>query len=413
MKADNRFPFTKTRLEALRAPAKGRQYAYDAKVAGLALCTTAASSKMFYLYKWTGGRPVRIPLGRFPGMSVEQARKACQVIVSEIAKGNDPQAARQAARHEQTVGGLWAYWLDSHAKLHKKSWREDERMYRLYLSPWAKRRLSTIRKTDVQTLMHRIAGDTVPSSKKKCGGKYMANRVHELIRAMFHKAVDIGYQGENPAIGIKRFSEEKRDRFLHGDELRAFFIALGREPNTLLQHFFLLLLLIGARRSNVQAMKWSEIDFQAGCWRIPDTKAGMPVVVPLSAAALDVLHARQEAGNGSEWVFPGRGKAGHLVEPKAAWKRIIARAGLVDVRPHDCRRSLGSWMAMSGASLPTIGKSLGHKRSVTTEIYSRLTVGSVRQAVETATAAMLTAGNLTIDVGGMKLLASEKGEHRG
>jgi integrase len=348
-------------------------------------------------------------------MSVEQARKACQVIVSEIAKGNDPQASRQAARHEQTVGGLWVYWLDSHAKPHKKSWKEDERMYRLYLSPWAKRRLSTIRKTDVQTLMHRIAGDTAPSSKKKkkCGGKYMANRVHELIRAMFHRAVDIGYRGENPAIGIKRFPEEKRDRFLHGDELRAFFVALEQEPNTLLQHFFLLLLLIGARRSNVQSMRWSEIDFATALWRIPETKSGKPVTVPLSAAALDVLHARQEAGNGSEWVFPSKSKTGHIVEPKAAWKRIITRAGLVDVRPHDCRRSLGSWMAMSGASLPTIGKSLGHKRSVTTEIYARLTVGSVRQAVETATAAMLTAGNLTIDAEGMKLLSNEKEEHRG
>jgi integrase len=168
--------------------------------------------------------------------------------------------------------------------------------------------------------------------------------------------------------------------------------------------FFLLLLLVGARRSNTQAIRWDEIDCQANCWRIPDTKAGVPVVVPLSAASLDVLHARREANGNSEWVFPSHGRQGHIVEPKAAWKRIIERAGLVDVRQHDLRRSLGSWMAMSGASLPVIGKSLGHKRSVTTEIYARLAVGSVRQAVGAATAAMLEAGGLTIDVGGMKLL---------
>jgi len=59
---------------------------------------------------------------------------------------------------------------------------------------------------------------------------------------------------------------------------------------------------------------------------------------------------------------------------------------------------------MTGASLPIIGKSLGHKRSVTTEIYARLQLDPVRDSVGAATAAMLEAGGLTIDVGGMKML---------
>ena len=404
-----RFPFSKRRLEALPVPQDRRLYHHDSATEGLSLCVTPTGTRTFYVRRWCQGQAARIPLGRFPMMTVEQARKAAHAIIGEMAKGLDPAAARRAIRHEQTVEGLWQYWLDNHAKPHKKSWREDERMYRLYLAPWAKRRLSTIRKADVQSLLHRIAGGTVPSnkkpsSKKKCGGKYMANRVHELIRAMFRKAADIGYTGENPALGIKRFSEEKRDRFLHGDELRAFFAALSQEPNTLLQHFFFLLLLTGARRRNVQAMRWDEIDFATAAWRIPETKSGLPVVVTLTAAALDVLHARKEAGNGGPWVFPSHGKSGHLEEPKSAWKRIVKRARLVNVRPHDLRRTLGSWQAMTGASLPIIGKSLGHKRSVTTEIYARLQLNAVRVSVGAATAAMLEAGGLTIDAGGAKLL---------
>ncbi|MCG2685361.1 MAG: site-specific integrase, partial [Planctomycetales bacterium] len=224
----------------------------------------------------------------------------------------------------------------------------------------------------------------------------------------YNRAKDsLGYEGDNPALGIKRFSEEKRDRFLHADELRAFFVSLQAEPNAMLQHFFLLCLLTGARRGNIQAMRWDEIDFNTALWRIAgeDAKAGIPIVIPLTTAALDVLHARQEANGTSPWVFPSRGKHGHIVEPKAAWKRIIERAGLVDVRPHDLRRSLGSWMAITGAGLPVVGKMLGHTQASTTQIYARLSIDPVRQAAEKATTAMLAAG------GRMKLLTApeEKG----
>ena len=90
---------------------------------------------------------------------------------------------------------------------------------------------------------------------------------------MYNKARDIGYTGDNPAKGIKKFKEEKRDRFLHGDELPAFFKALASEPNDLLRDFFLTALLTGARRANVQAMRWDDLDLDRGSWRIPGSEA--------------------------------------------------------------------------------------------------------------------------------------------
>ena len=227
-------------------------------------------------------------------------------------------------------------------------------------------------------------------------GHYAANRLLALVRAMFNKAPDIGFTGSNPAAGIKKFSEEKRDRFLHGEELRVFFAALAAEPAAILRDFFFVSLLTGARRSNVQTMQWPDIDFQAGIWRIPETKSGRPVVVPLVGVVLHILQARKQGANGSPWVFPSRGSTGHIVEPKAAWKRIIGRAGLSGVRPHDLRRSLASWMAITGTGLPVIGKMLGHTQASTTMIYARLSVDPVRQAAETATAAMLEAGGVTM-----------------
>jgi integrase len=213
---------------------------------------------------------------------------------------------------------------------------------------------------------------------------------------MFAMAVDEGLVNVNPARGVKRFREEKRDRFLRGDELPRFFAALT-EATELIQDFVLVSLLCGARRSNVQAMKWCDIDFTTRLWRIPpeQSKNKMVVVVPLSPPVLGILERRRAAGNGSAWVLPSPrpGRAGHLVEPKRGWRAILKRAGLDDVRLHDLRRSLGSWLAISGTSMPIIGKALGHTQLKATEIYARLSLDPVAAAVEEAGNAMLAAGN--------------------
>ena len=390
-----RFAFTKTRLERLPIPAADRDVYHDALTASLILRVTPNGQKSFCFYRKVKGRPVRLLLGKFHEMTVEQARNACRVMAGNVAAGGDPAVERQAARHEQTVGGLWGYWLETHAKRRKKTWKEDERQYNAFLKAWAGRKLSSIHKADVATLHNRVGQQN---------GPYAANRLLALVRAMFNKAPDMGFVGSNPTAGIKKFPEAKRDRFLEGDELPAFFRSLLAEPNETLRDFFLVALLTGARRANVQTMAWSDVNLGAGVWRIPETKSGEPVVVPLCSAAMAVLKTRVEATNGSPWVFPSYGKTGHLTEPKSAWKRILDRAGLVDVRIHDLRRSFGSWQAMTGASLPIIGKSLGHKQASTTMIYARLDTDPVRLSAETAVAAMLEAGKATMEAAGVKLL---------
>jgi len=382
-----RFVFTKTKVESLSFPASGREVYHDAKTTGLILRVTSAGQRSFYFYRKVRGRPVRYLLGVFPTMSVEAARKAFQGVAGKVAQGHDPQAERRAARHEHTVGGLFAHWLD-HAQQHKRTWREDQRQFNVFLKAWAGRWLSSIHKADVQALHVKVG---------KEHGRYAANRLLALVRAMFNKASDIGFTGDNPAVRITKFKEKSRDRFLHGDELPRFFGSLVAETD-IFRDFFLIGLLTGARRANVQAMRWDDIDLQPGLWRIPgeSAKGGEPIIVPLSPPAIAILRQRQLTSNGNEWVFASHGKTGHLVEPKSAWKRILDRAGLADLRIHDLRRSLGSWMATGGTSLPIIGKALGHKQLATTMIYSRLQVDPVKASVTEAGNNMLEAGRLVI-----------------
>jgi len=380
---ENRLPFTVKILTALTAPESGRDYWHDANQAGLALCVTPQGTKTFYCIRRVDGRPTRIRIGRFPEWAVEQARKQAAKLLGEIATGKNPQAERRAARHEHTVDGLFAHWLESHAKLHKRTWEEDQRQFDTFLATWRTRRLSTISKADVQALHARVG---------QKHGHYAANRLLALVRAMFNKADDIGYRGANPARGVKKFAEQTRDRFLQPEEIPAFFSALQAEPQAF-QDFFMLCLLTGARRGNVQSMAWTDVHLDAAAWRIPQTKSGDPVLVHLPIKAVEILRRRQTEANGSPWVFPGgkKNRTSHLSSPKLAWKRITTAAGLEGLRIHDLRRTLGSWQAIAGASLTVIGKSLGHKSQASTAVYARLTTAPVSASVDQATTAILEA----------------------
>ena len=218
------------------------------------------------------------------------------------------------------------------AELAEKTWRNYESLFG-YLHSWELRKISSIVSTDALTL-HAHLGNT--------SGKVQANRVVELLCAMFNRArKDWEYEGNNPATGIA-FKERKRKRFIEGSELPAFFKALAEESNVTIRDYVLISLLTGARRSNVEAMCWGEINWRTAVWTIPAAKAKSDedLTVVLTPVVINILEYRR-ASSLSPWVFPGGGKTGHLVEPKSCWKRILQRAGLTNLRLHDLRRTLG------------------------------------------------------------------------
>jgi len=378
--AQEKVNFTKAVINSEVAPATGRTYLHDAKEAGLVLMITAAGRKTFQLYKKHQGRPVRVTLGTWPETTVEQARKKCREAKVELAEGRNPNDALRQEREALTFAGLFDLYMERHAKVRKRTWREDETYYRRHLAARiGKKRLADITRADVAAIHARIGKDR-PTH---------ANRVLALISSIFGRAIEFGLWDQlNPCMGIRRFPEQSRDRFLSGDELRRFFEALESEPNDTTRDFFIVALLTGARRSNLLEMKWSDVDLEAGTWRIELTKNGTPQTVALVEPVVELLRERRRQAT-SVFVFPGKGKTGHLVEPKKSWTRICKAGGIEGCRIHDLRRTMGSWQAKTGASLPIIGKSLNHKNQTTTAIYARLDLDPVRSAMETATRAML------------------------
>ncbi len=389
-----RFKFSKTSLSGFPLPARGKRLTiYDTEVQRLALRMTHLGARTFYVVKRSGTSVSWLKIGSFPEVTVEQARAAAQKILGEFALGQNPAAVRRAFKAEPTVTEFFEEYGHRHGEK-KLSWKEDKQRFRDYLQPTlGSRKLSEIKRDKVSLAL----------SAAENAGKAPATvrQIRALASIIFNKAIEWGYLETNPVTGLKvNGSVVQRDRFLDADELPRFFTALEEEPSLVMRHFILMALLTGARRENVQAMHWREIDLISATWKIKRTKNGQPQNVILTPTAIDILKLREEETNGG-FVFPSFSESGHITDPKKALIRVLDHAGIPygrkvenGVTLHDLRRTLGSWQASTGASLTIIGKSLNHKSISATQIYARVGDDPVRRSVNTATDAMLEAAGL-------------------
>ena len=392
----SRFRFNKEKLLALPTPAPGSRAVYhDTEQPGLQIRVSATGGKTFNLYRRTkgAGAPERVTLGRFPAMTVEQARKAAALLNAEIEAGANPAEVKRAGKAEMTLDEFFILYGERHGAK-KLSWRDDQQRYRDYLAPsLGKRQLSGITRAQIAT--------AIADAERAGKAPATVRQVRALASGVLARAVEWGFIDSNPAAGIRVSGRiVSRDRFLQPAELPRFFEALADEPSEGMRTFVLLALLTGARKGNLCAMHWRDIDLDAGVWRIGRTKNGEPQNVALCPEAVELLRQRCSTTAGG-FVFPSRSAAGHFNGARDGLVRILARAGIPygrraegGVTLHDLRRTLGSWQARTGASLAIIGKSLNHRSTQATAIYARLDLDPVRQSVNTAVNAMLEAGGV-------------------
>lgn len=244
-----------------------------------------------------------------------------------------------------------------------------DRMFLQFWQPWGERRLDSLTRREVRAWYVGLA---------KTPGQ--ANKALTLLRSLYNWAfqlelVTVG----NPAVGIRRFRAESRERFLSLDEIKR---AMGGLPHLSLKPraYLLVLLFTGARRSEARLMKWSDIDEESRLWKKPRTKNGTSHMVPLPAQVIEALHDLPRTG---VWIFPGQnGNAWSTAMVDKMWATIRRRWGLDDVTLHDLRRTTASYLAMEGENLPTIQAVLNHRSLTPTSIYARLNVKAVDRALQ-------------------------------
>lgn len=393
-----RVNFTIALLTTARPKSKSERLVLnDSKTPGLQCRISHTGVVAFSVYRrLKSGRIERVTIGRFPDMSIEMARKQATKILASIADGKNPGEVKRAHKAELTFKELYEEYLNGYAMVQKRSWRCDEAFYRLYMErPLGSKKLSQITREDVEALHYSISRQVNKLNKKEKTYKTTtANRVVVTISGIFSWGMKKRFCKVNPAQGVEKNPERSRDRFLMPEELSKFFSAVEKEKNKTIRDYVLLSLFTGARRGNMVSMRWADISFQEKIWCIPDTKNKEPHVVPLIDEAISILKDRlaEQKNKKSDFVFPGNGKDGYMVEPRFGWKRILKEAGISNLRIHDLRRTLGSWQAIKGSSTLVIGKSLGHKTIQATAIYARLNLDPVRKSIELATKGMLNAG---------------------
>jgi integrase len=345
---------TELRIEKLQATGK-TFHVNDAAQPGLSVRVSAAGAKAFVFTKFKHGKFTQITLGRVGALRLDDARKAAQKLHGEIAQGIDIAAKHKAAKIVPAAGATMqdAFERFMSAKTRRPSTiRDYQSLWLLHTpAPLKRKPVSEVTAHDIEHAV-RVAGKQHRT----------ANKLVMLIGAIMAKS---GRWADNPARGITRHAEHPRTRRLSMDELARVWAMTDHPAFFEWTDFFRLLILTGARRSPFQAMRWQDLNLDAGVWVVSAewSKNKREMAVPLSAEATRVLRARMQTyseGN-SPWVWPSADSTtGHVINPVKAWKRLLKAAGVHEhTTLHDVRRTLGSRLAMDGVAGATISKVLG------------------------------------------------------
>ncbi len=348
----------------------------DSDVRGLTARASAAGTVSYSLRYRVAGSQRRVTLGTHPAVTPDMARQLARDLLARVARGEDPSADRAAARSEPTLADLFLLYMEAHGPRLTESTRANyARAFRLHVSgPLGARKVSSITRADVAGLHSAL----LPR------GKALANQVLRILGSLFAWACEAGHATENPAAGVKKYREEGRERFLTPDErarLWAYLDAVesgdgyapegGQRYGLAAVRVIRLCLLTGARKSEILALRWSDLDLDRALWRLPTSKTGRSdrPLLPQCVAYLRALNSSRDSL--SPLVCPSR-RGSEVTSVDEAWQRIRAAVGLDDVRLHDLRHSLASDGLAAGLPLAVIGRLLGHRNVQSTARYAHL-----------------------------------------
>ncbi|HCK82535.1 MAG TPA: integrase family protein [Candidatus Competibacter sp.] len=334
----NRLPFTKTALLGLPVPDAGRRYYHDERTPGLVLSVSASGCRSFMVYRKLEGRPVRVTLGRFPPLTVEQARRLAQATLARLVEGVNPIAERRAAKARAiTLGEV----LDDYLAARPLRPKTVE-MYRWLVedeagafADWKARPLVSITRDQVER-RHRQLIERGPG---------IANLAGTVLSALFKFAARYEHNGkpliaDNP---VKRLSSTRawcelprRQGCIPFTKLGDWWRAtepLDSTPRDLLR----LILLTGLRKREASTLRWEHVDLTARTLHVPETKNHRPLTLPLSTD-LEALLAGRPDRDRSPHVFPSPTGEGSYSAVLEACHKVADAAGTPRM-VHDLRRT--------------------------------------------------------------------------
>ena len=380
---------TKRSIDDLKPLPSGDLYVWDDDVAGFGLRVKRSGVRSFMVqYRNASGVSRRITLGKFGVLTADEARKLAKAKLAEAAKGDDPAEKRSEDRKAMTVRQLCRAYLEAASKKliigkggrPKKSstlYIDRGRIERHILPVLGSRPVRDLKTPDINRFMRDVAsGKTATDIKTGFrgraivkGGPGTASRTIGLLGGILSFAVSEGVISANPARGVKRPADKRREIRLSADQYRALGNALveagsaGENSAAILG--VRLLALTGCRRGEIERLRWDEVDLPGRCLRLSESKEGKSVR-PLGGDAIALLAKAPREGR---YVLLGTIFDKPFVGLPKAWARIIANANLPGLTPHGLRHAFASVAADLGYAEPTIAAMLGHATNSTTGRY--------------------------------------------
>lgn len=350
---------------------------WDDKLKGFGLRVWPSGRKVYIVKCRIKGRQRFITIGPHGPVTPEQARIRAFEILSEAKGGRDPAKELDQARKAPTVKRLGERFLREHVALRCKpsTQAEYKRSVELFINPRiGTRKVTDIERKDIAELHHGLSH--IP---------YQANRTLGVLSKMFNLAEvwSLRPDGSNPCLHVKKYVEQKRERFLDVKE----FTALGKVLREVEQEgsesqsavdAIRLLMLTGCRLGEIMTLQWAHVDIKARELRLPDSKTGAKIV-HFGKTGADVVKGIEKLDD-NPYVITGKKPGSHLTDLQHPWRRIRAKAKLDEVRIHDLRHSYASGALALGEGLPMIGKLLGHTQVQTTARYAHLANHPVKTA---------------------------------
>jgi integrase len=385
---------TATLIRELPAPASGNVIHYDREVRGLGLRITTNNARSWIFNYRVNGIERRLTIGALSDWPPKLAREEAKRLRRRVDQGHDPMAERHAERAAPTVRDLFERWRTEKAPaMRPRSRLEQERLFHQWIEPeLGSRKVGDVTHEEIDRL-HRKITHRKSSRKGTKGAPVRANRAIAFASRLFNLAVVWKMRADNPVKGIEKNPEQARHRYLAAAELDRLDAALAAEPDRQLVNIIWLLLLTGARKGELLAMRWDNLDLgEPAVWTKPASAVKQARLhrVPLNNQARDILLVIEAETSGkvvqfapSPFVFPARNELGRMRDIKRGWERICHRAGLTNLRIHDLRHSFASFLVSAGYNLPMVGALLGHSQVATTARYAHLLDTAQRAAAET------------------------------
>ena len=363
-------------------PGRKRCDFWDAQTQGFVLSVRASGGKTYVLRFIQNGRQREYKIAGHADVTFDAARKAARKLRAQVVMGADPSAEREQKRAVETYAALAELHI-AHAEANQKAAFSAVGIIRKHLIPrFGRMRLDEITSKAVSDWL----------AEKRAEGLKPATL--EKYRVTLGRSFSLGQQWRVPGcesnqardVRLPRF-DNRRQRFLSGEEAGRLLDAAGRSANPMLRPIVHLLVLTGARVSELRHARWEHLDLDRRSWLIPISKNGNARYVPLSQAALDVISGLPRYDGCPHMVANPETRLPY-VTLKHSWASARKAAGLGDLRLHDLRHSAASFMVAAGIDLYAVGKILGHTDYKSTQRYAHLANDTLLAAVEAGAAKM-------------------------